>query len=204
MVTVLHLDPFRLRVSVAPFVSYYTVRIMTRKEIRLTQTSYAVLALFEQVGEATSYDLKQAIEISIENFWPLPHTTAYDEPARLAEAGYLTVRQESGGRRRKLYALTDAGRDALHAWAAEPVAAPPQLRDEALLKVFAGADPTPLMEARRRWNETKVAELEVLLKAVRTGVLRQQTGPERTLVGGIAYHRKMLEVIDALLTVHED
>jgi DNA-binding PadR family transcriptional regulator len=86
---------------------------MTRKSIKLTQTSYAVLALFEQVGEATSYDLKQAIEISIENFWPLPHTTAYDEPARLAEGGYLTVRQEEGGRRRKLYALTDAGREAL-------------------------------------------------------------------------------------------
>lgn len=177
---------------------------MTRKSIKLTQTSYAVLALFEQVGEATSYDLKQAIEISIENFWPLPHTTAYDEPARLAEGGYLTVRQEEGGRRRKLYALTDAGREALHAWIAEPEAAPPQLRDEALLKVFAGADPEPIMEGRRSWNEAKVTELEVLLKAVRTGVLKQQTGPERTLVGGIAYHRKMLEVIDAMLSVRDE
>ncbi len=174
---------------------------MKRKPIRLTQTSYAVLALFEQLGEATSYDLKQAIEISIENFWPLPHTTAYDEPARLADGGYLTVRQEEGGRRRKVYALTDAGREALHAWITEPVAAPPQYRDEALLKVFAGADPRALMEARVRWNEDKAFELEVLLKAVRTGALRQQIGPERTLVGGIAYHRKMLEVIDAMLRV---
>jgi DNA-binding PadR family transcriptional regulator len=177
---------------------------MTRKRIKLTQTSYAILALFEQVGEATSYDLKQAIEISIENFWPLPHTTAYDEPARLAEGGYLTVRQEPGGRRRKLYALTDAGREALHAWIAEPEAAPPQLRDEALLKVFAGADPAPIMAARRGWNQAKVAELEVLLKAVRTGVLKQQAGPERTLVAGIAYHRMMLDVIDALLAVADD
>ena len=104
---------------------------MKRKPIRLTQTSYAVLALFEHLGEATSYDLKQAIEISIENFWQVPHTTAYDEPARLATGGYLTVRQEPGGRRRKLYALTDLGREALRAWTAEPVAAPPQLRDEA-------------------------------------------------------------------------
>jgi DNA-binding PadR family transcriptional regulator len=177
---------------------------VTDKSIRLTQTSYAVLALFEQLGEATSYDLKQAIEISIENFWPLPHTTAYDEPARLADGGYLTVRQEESGRRRKLYALTDAGREALHAWTDEPDAAPPQLRDEALLKIFAGADPAPLMDARRRWNEAKVAELEILLKAVRTGVLHQQVGPERTLVGGIAYHRKMLEVIDALIAARKE
>ncbi|HEX7290069.1 MAG TPA: PadR family transcriptional regulator [Conexibacter sp.] len=174
---------------------------MRRKPIRLTQTSYAVLALFEQLGEATSYDLKQAIEISIENFWPLPHTTAYDEPARLADGGYLTVRQEEGGRRRKLYALTDAGREALHAWIADPETAPPQLRDEALLKVFAGADPRAVMDPRISWNEAKAFELEVLLKAVRTGALHQQIGPERTLVGGIAYHRKMLEVIEAMLSV---
>ena len=81
---------------------------MKRKPIRLSQTSYAVLALFDHLGEATSYDLKQAIERSIENFWQVPHTTAYDEPARLAAGGYLTVRQEPGGRRRKRYALTDA------------------------------------------------------------------------------------------------
>lgn len=174
---------------------------MMRKPIKLTQTSYAVLALFEQLGEATSYDLKQAIEISIENFWPLPHTTAYDEPARLAEGGYLTVRQEESGRRRKLYALTDTGREALHTWIADPEAAPPQMRDEALLKIFAGADPAPLLEARIAWNKAKAFELEVLLKAVRTGALHQQAGPERTLVGGIEYHRRMLEVIDAMLSV---
>ena len=54
--------------------------------------------LFQQFGEATSYDLKQAIEISIQNFWPVPHTTAYEEPARLAAAGYLAgARRRAGG-----------------------------------------------------------------------------------------------------------
>jgi PadR family transcriptional regulator AphA len=169
---------------------------MKRKPIRLTQTSYAVLALFRHLGEATSYDLKQAIELSIENFWQVPHTTAYDEPARLAAGGYLTVRQEPGGRRRKLYALTDVGREALVAWTAEPLAAPPQLRDEVMLKVFAGADPRPLLPARRAWHEAKLTELEGLLALVReTG---GQDAPERTLVAGVTYHRKMLEMLDAL------
>ena len=172
---------------------------MKRKPIRLTQTSYAVLALFQHVGEATSYDLKQAIEISVENFWQLPHTTAYDEPARLASGGYLTVRQEESGRRRKLYALTDLGREALAAWTVEPTAAPPQLRDELMLKVFAGADPTPLMPARRAWHEAKLTELEGLLALVREASGPQ--GPERTLVAGIAYHRKMLEVLEELARV---
>ena len=51
---------------------------------RLTSTSYAVLSLLELLGEATSYDLKQALVRSIENFWRVPHTTFYEEPARLA------------------------------------------------------------------------------------------------------------------------
>jgi DNA-binding PadR family transcriptional regulator len=170
--------------------------MMKRKSIRLTQTSYAVLALFEHLGEATSYDLKQAIEHSIENFWQVPHTTAYDEPARLASGGYLTVRQEPGGRRRKLYALTDLGRDALHAWIAEPTAAPPQLRDETMLKVFAGADPAPLQPPRRAWHEAKLAELETYLALVREA--GGPAGPERSLVAGVAYHRKMLEMLEEL------
>jgi PadR family transcriptional regulator, regulatory protein AphA len=170
--------------------------MVKRKPIRLTQTSYAVLALFEHLGEATSYDLKQAIEVSIENFWQVPHTTAYDEPARLAAGGYLTVRQEAGGRRRKLYSMTDLGREALRAWTAEPVAAPPQLRDEVMLKVFAGADPAPLLPARRIWHEGKLTELDGLLALVREA--NGPEGPERTLVAGITYHRKMLEMLETL------
>ncbi len=169
---------------------------MKRKPIRLTQTSYAVLALFEHLGEATSYDLKQALERSIENFWQVPHTTAYDEPARLASGGYLTVRQERGGRRRKLYALTELGREALRAWLAEPGAAPPQLRDEVMLKVFAGADPVPLLPPRRAWHEAKLAELEGYLALVREA--HGPAGPERSLIAGVSYHRKMLEMLDEL------
>jgi DNA-binding PadR family transcriptional regulator len=170
--------------------------MMKRKPIRLTQTSYAVLALFEHVGEATSYDLKQAIEVSIENFWQVRHTTAYDEPARLAAGGYLTVRQEPGGRRRKLYSLTDLGREALRAWTAEPVTTPPQLHDELMLKIFAGADPWPMVPARRAWHEAKLAELEGLLALVQEA--DGPEGPGQTLVSGIAYHHKMLEVLEEL------
>src|SRR5690349_24963097 len=104
---------------------------------RLSGTSYAVLALIGLLGEASPYDLKQAIERSIENFWPVPHTTFYAEPARLAKGGYLSESQESGGRRRKLYALTERGREALHEWVSTPEAAAPQLRDEGVLKIFA-------------------------------------------------------------------
>lgn len=170
---------------------------MKRKPIRLTATSYALLALLDHLGEVTSYDIKQALERSIENFWPVPHTTAYDEPARLADGGYLSVRQEPTGRRRKLYSLTEDGRAALHAWTSAPTAAPPQLRDEVLLKIFAGADPLPLLRERAAWHRVKLAELEGYLDDVRGTA--EWVGPERTLIAGVTYHRKMLEVLDAVL-----
>jgi PadR family transcriptional regulator AphA len=161
--------------------------------IRLTVTSYALLALLDQFGEATSYEIKQALERSIENFWPVPHTTAYEEPARLAAAGYLSARQEPGGRRRRIYALTEAGREALAEWAAEPTAAPPQLRDEMVLKVFAGADPAVLLEARAAWHREKLEELRGYLEEVRRADDMERS--ERTLVAGVAYHEKMLELL---------
>jgi DNA-binding PadR family transcriptional regulator len=175
---------------------------MTRKPIRLTTTSYAVMALLDLAGEATPYELKQALERSIENFWPVPHTTFYDEPARLARAGYLSQSQESGGRRRKRYALTDSGRAALRAWADSPATPPSQFRDEGMLKVFAGADPQAVYAGRGDWHRAKVAEFESYLEALRMRTRPKEPsedkwrGAEATLIVGINYHRQMIEAIE--------
>jgi DNA-binding PadR family transcriptional regulator len=164
------------------------------KEIKLTATSYALMAVLHEFGEMTSYDIKQAMESSIQNFWPVPHTTAYEEPARLAAAGYLTAHQEEGGRRRRVYALTELGREVLQEWAADPDVAPPQLRDEAILKLFAGADPDALHDTRVAWHRKKLEELQVYLDLARAGEGFGRS--ERTLLAGVAYHRKMLEAIE--------
>ncbi|MDO8211963.1 PadR family transcriptional regulator [Conexibacter sp. CPCC 206217] len=171
---------------------------MDDKSIRLSGTSYAVLALLDQLGEATPYDLKQALAQSIENFWPVPHTTFYAEPTRLAAAGYLSERKEQHGRRRKLYALTDAGRAALAAWAASATAGHPQTRDETLLKIFAGSEPEPLLHARRAWHVDKQAELEAML-AEDPWDLEEGGGPRRTLLIGIRYHAMSIELLDEFL-----
>ncbi|MDX6610558.1 MAG: hypothetical protein QOF85_2483 [Solirubrobacterales bacterium] len=169
---------------------------MKSKSIRLTPTSYALLALLDQLGEATPYEIKQAMDKSIENFWPVPHTTAYEEPARLAAGGYLSMHQEEGGRRRKTYSLTEEGRAALAAWAADPTAAPPQVRDEIMLKVFAGADPRVFLEPRRTYHREKLAELQGYLDEVRGDEAWHRS--ELALTAGVAYHRKMLEMLEEL------
>jgi PadR family transcriptional regulator, regulatory protein AphA len=170
---------------------------MPDKDIRLNPSSYAVLALLKAAGEATPYELKAYLEKSVENFWPVPHTTFYAEPARLAQGGYLSERQEEGGRRRKLYSLTDKGRDALEAWVHNEEYPPPQLRDDGALKIFAGADPIPILERRVEWHRAKLTELEGYLDL--TNPANGMSGPRGSLIAGIAYHRALLGTIEEFL-----
>ena len=172
------------------------------KPIRLTTTSFAVLALLDQFGPSTSYDIKGAIERSISNFWNLPHTTAYEEPARLAAAGYLSLDEEEGGRRRRVYSLTERGREALREWAAGPPA-PPQLRDELILKLFAGGDPDVLVSERLAWHRVKLVELEGYLAEVGAAGEERLRASRNTLLAGIAYHRAMIEVMEGVGAVRE-
>ncbi len=160
--------------------------------INLSSTSYVVLGLIEWRGESTPYDLKQYIERSIENFWPVPHATFYAEPDRLADAGFLSMRREETGRRRKLYSLTKAGREALREWIATAGAAPPQLRDEGLLKAFFGANPEPIAQQHLEWHRQKVEELEGYLRIVREA--GGPAGVEQTLVVGTAYNRAVADL----------
>jgi DNA-binding PadR family transcriptional regulator len=96
----------------------------------------------------TPYQLKQLARQGVSWFWDFPHSQLYVEPARLAKMGLLEEIVEGHGRRRKLYSLTDAGRDVLRQWFDSPVHEQHEVRDLGLLKlVFAGlTDP-----ARIRW-----------------------------------------------------
>lgn len=171
------------------------------RTIRLTGTSYAVLSLLELHGPCSPYDLKQALENSIENFWPVPHTTFYAEPTRLAAAGLLSEQQEPGGRRRKLYELTAQGHSALREWTSSAGLAPPQLREEAVLKIFAGGDPVAIFTERRHWHREKLAELEGYLQALEDSSAAQLKwqGVHASLRVGVSYHRMLLEAIERFL-----
>ena len=109
----------------------------------LTPTSYLVLGLVGREGACTSYDLKRMVSSSIGYFWTFPHSQLYAEPVRLVGLGLLTEEQETTGRKRRLYRLTDAGRTALRSWLAEPTDEPTEIRDLATLKLFFGAQAAP-------------------------------------------------------------
>jgi PadR family transcriptional regulator AphA len=125
---------------------------------RLTETSFVVLGLLELAGEATPYDLKRVAQVSVFNFWSVPHTQIYTECERLAAAGLLAERREEGGRRRRFYKLTAAGGAALDRWRAEPTEGFHEIRDPGTLKLFFGGDSAALAVGQLRVHKAKLEE----------------------------------------------
>jgi DNA-binding PadR family transcriptional regulator len=147
---------------------------------RLTPTSYLVLGLLAREGPSTPYDLEQHVRATLGNFWSFPHTLLYSEPARLAALGLATEVRETDGRRRRVFAITPAGMDALSAWLDRPSDAPAELRDPGLLQLFFADLASD--EARLRLAERQLAIHRAKLAAYREDQ-RQERHPDRPLRG---------------------
>jgi PadR family transcriptional regulator, regulatory protein AphA len=152
---------------------------------RLSDTSYAVLGLLDLFEPATPYQLKQIAQVSIFHFWSIPHTQLYTECARLAEAGLLDERREKGGRRRRTYRLSAAGRKELRAWRADPDTDLYELRDPGLLKLFCGADPATLAEAQLEQHERRLRAYQEILDQAEIA-----DGVRLSLEAGIGHERE--------------
>jgi PadR family transcriptional regulator AphA len=158
--------------------------------VNLTPTSVIVLGLLEFLGgEGTPYDLKQAVGITVGHFWTFQHAQLYTETERLANAGLLTEHREEGGRRRKHYRVTAAGRKALDEWRKEPATDVPELRDLGILKLFMGAEPTALAAAQIAAHEAKLQTYYEIRK-LDTG--EDPRGPWIALDAGIQYEKHMI------------
>jgi PadR family transcriptional regulator, regulatory protein AphA len=172
-----------------------------QEQPRLSPISYIVLGFVAWAGETTPYALKQMVAGSVGNFWTFQHAQLYTEPERLAEAGLLTERRERGGRRRKLYTITERGREALYEWRAEPTDAIPELRDQALLKLFFGGDPAALAPAQIEAHTRKLAEYEAIRGSLSDDVPQ---GPRLALDAGIRHERDTIQWWRAVMVSGHD
>lgn len=157
--------------------------------LTLNPTSYIVLGLLEQAGEATPYELKRMVAASVGNLWSMQHAQLYTEPERLVVAGLVSVQREQEGRRRKRYKLTDAGREALQEWLAQPTSDLAELRDPGLLQLFFGADPQELAHVQLQAHRAKLDEYEQL-RATAAG--QPPSGPLLALEAGIRHEREWI------------
>ncbi|HEY7934895.1 MAG TPA: PadR family transcriptional regulator [Solirubrobacteraceae bacterium] len=156
--------------------------------IRLTETSYIVLGLLEQAEPATPYDLKQLAQVSTVNFWSVPHTQLYSECARLAQAGLLSEQREQSGRRRRIYRLSELGRERLESWRDEPTDELYEVRDVGTLKLFFGGDPVKLADAQLQAHTDRLAAYEEMLQDTSDG----PRGWRVALEAGIGHEREFL------------
>jgi DNA-binding PadR family transcriptional regulator len=95
-----------------------------------------VLGIIALRGHSTAYQIERAVGRTVGNFWPFPHAQLYREPLRLEEAGLLSAEQEETGRRRRIFALTEEGREALRRWLRQPTVEAMEVRDLAELQLF--------------------------------------------------------------------
>jgi DNA-binding PadR family transcriptional regulator len=166
--------------------------ILSGVPIALTPTSYLVLGCLATGGPATPYELKQQVLGGVGYFWTFPHSQLYSEPARLAAAGYVSEEREEGGRRRRVFSVTDAGRAALRSWLADPTDQLPEIRDIALLKLFFGAQAdaaqlVSLAKAQRDAHRRRLETYEAMDAAA--GPDRSTVAAGATLGLGLAFER---------------
>jgi len=97
---------------------------------------YAILG-FLGYAPFSGYDLKKAFDVSIQHFWPADQSQIYRTLATLEEEGWVEMElvQQDNRPDKKVYHITQAGREELHCWLSAP---PPleQVRRASLIQVF--------------------------------------------------------------------
>jgi DNA-binding PadR family transcriptional regulator len=176
---------------------------------------HAVLAALLE-GEASGYQLAKRFDVSVANFWSATPQQLYRELERLEGEGLLRGRVVEQRRRpnKRVFTLTAAGRDELHAFIAQP-AKPTAIRDDLLVKLQA-ADADDVDAVREALAERldhargKLALYDRLRDGLLDGLsegayLRdaQRVGPYLTLMGGRMYEQQNIRWCTAVLEVLE-
>jgi DNA-binding PadR family transcriptional regulator len=174
---------------------------------------HAVLAALLE-GEASGYQLAKRFDVSVANFWSATPQQLYRELERLDADGLLRGRVVEQQRRpnKRVFTLTDAGREELHAFVAQPPK-PTAIRDDLLVKLqAAGAgDQDAVREALAERLEHAHAKL-ALYDRLRDGLLdgrseeaylrdADRVGPYLTLMGGRMYEQQNIRWCTAVLEV---
>jgi PadR family transcriptional regulator AphA len=165
----------------------------------MTTPDFVVLGMIWR-GAQTGYEIKKGVATSIRFFWTISEAQIYPSLERLERAGLVASRAApSGGRRRRVFELTPAGRRTLHDWLVRPEAMPFELRDVGLVRLFFADSLTrpeahALLAAVRLRSEARIAALLAIKPAASEG---DGSHPRLTLRMGVAFHQAMIEVCKA-------
>ena len=135
--------------------------------------SYALLGLLAR-QPLSGYDLTQYMKKRVAPMWTALSSQIYPELARLEKQGMVThnvVEQQDHRPNKKVYDITDTGREALRQWVTEPTPAA-SMRDEFVLKAYSLwlAEPDvaiPHFREQERLHRQQLAEHEETLERLK-------------------------------------
>lgn len=110
-----------------------------------TNTMFAVLGILS-MGPHTGYDIKQHMEQSTSYFWNENYGQIYPSLAELLDQEDIAVEiiRQKGKPDKKLYSITDQGKQTLSDWLSQPMDHLVALKkNELLLRVFFGSNSSP-------------------------------------------------------------
>jgi len=137
----------------------------------LPVTTFAVLGQVA-AGPTSGYEVKARLEAGAAQFWHASYSQIYAELRRLERLGFVSEERvvQDGRPNKRIYTITEGGREALRVWLAEPWGLA-HLRDESLVKLTLGDSLPPeevigqmarlkaAHERRRADFEARIAEL---------------------------------------------
>lgn len=174
---------------------------------------HAVLASLLD-GDASGYELSKRFDVSVANYWSATPQQLYRELERLEKDGLVRGRLVEQQRRpnKRVFSLTRAGREELHAFVAQPTR-PTAIRDDLLVKLQAAeADDLPAVrsavEGRLEQARDKLALYDRLRDRLLDGRSEdaylsdaERVGPYLTLMGGRMYEQQNIRWCRAVLAV---
>ncbi|HET6633400.1 MAG TPA: PadR family transcriptional regulator [Streptomyces sp.] len=159
---------------------------------QLNATAASLLGFLHE-GPMSGWDLLETAQERIGGFWSLTPSQVYRELARLADDG-LAEAGAPGPRARRVFTLTDDGREAFRRWLeAEP--APEQIRFPLLLTMAFGRHLPPerraaILASHRAAHEERLAAYQEAQRNLSAGA---DAYAAATLDFGIRYERAVLD-----------
>lgn len=159
----------------------------------------------------SGYDIKQRMNNRLGPFWKVGSNQVYPELARMEEEGLVAlqgIEQHDYRPARKLYEITEAGKEAVIRWTTESGGAD-QYRDDFLLKAYNSwlVDPERMIEGVRemkKQHEEKLAAYEAKVAELTSqpagGIVADQLFSSISVIEfGVRYERLYVEWCEELI-----
>jgi len=145
---------------------------------------YGILG-FLSANNLSGYDIKKLFDISAAYFWPADQAQIYRSLKKLEDSGFVKVNsvERAARPRKKLYEITDSGREALRAWLLSTQRSDFSTHSSFLLQFFFSG--TLSKEEQLKFLDTQLVINRGILKQLRDELINNK----KDFVGTLGYSR---------------